>query len=55
MDSTSPWDAAYPGLERLHDGTFVATTYRYWTSGQEPYVVSVRFKMEELDDRLPTQ
>jgi hypothetical protein len=53
MDNTDPWDAAYPGLELLDDGTFIATTYGHWTSGEEPYVVSVRFRMEELDDRLP--
>jgi hypothetical protein len=53
MDNSDPWDAAYPGLELLEDGTFVATTYGHWTSGEAPYVVSVRFRMEELDHRLP--
>jgi len=53
MDNTDRWDAAYPGLEVLDDGTFVATTYGHWTVGEEPYVVSVRFRLEELDDRLP--
>ena len=55
MDNTSTWDAAYPGLELLSDGTLVATTYGHWTSGDEPYVVSVRFTMGELDARLPTR
>jgi hypothetical protein len=53
MDNTNAWDAAYPGLELLADGTFVTTTYGHWASGEEPYVVSVRFRMEELDARLP--
>jgi hypothetical protein len=53
MDNKNQWDAAYPGLELLGDGTFVTTTYGHWTSGEEPFVVSVRFKMEELDTRLP--
>ncbi len=52
MDNADPWDAAYPGLELLGDGTFVATTYGHWANGEAPYVVSVRFRMEELDDRL---
>jgi hypothetical protein len=42
-------DCAYPGLELLPDGTFVATTYGHWEAGAEPYIVSVRFTMEELD------
>ncbi|MGB0543701.1 MAG: sialidase family protein [Longimicrobiales bacterium] len=53
MDNTDPWDAAYPGIELLDDETFVTTTYGHWTHGAEPYVVSVRFRMDELDDRLP--
>jgi hypothetical protein len=53
MDNTDSWDAAYPGLELLRDGTFVATTYGHWTPGEPPYVVSVRFRMEELDERIP--
>jgi hypothetical protein len=42
-------DCAYPGLELLPDGTFVTTTYGHWTSGEPPYVVSVRFAMKEID------
>jgi len=52
MDNLHPWDAAYAGLELLADGTFVATTYGHWTPDEEPWVVSVRFRMEELDARL---
>jgi hypothetical protein len=44
-------DCAYPGLELLPDGTFVATTYGHWTPNEQPYIVSVRFKLEELDRR----
>jgi hypothetical protein len=51
MDNRHPWDTAYPGLELLPDGTFVTTTYGYWVEGQEPFIVSVRFTMEELDER----
>lgn len=42
-------DCAYPGLELLPDGTFVATTYGHWTPGELPYIVSVRFRLEETD------
>jgi len=36
----------------LEDGTFVVTTYGYWTEGEEPYILSVRFTLDELDRRL---
>ncbi len=52
MDNKVRADCAYPGLELLPDGTFVTTTYGHWTEGEEPYVVSVRFKLEELDAKL---
>lgn len=55
MDNTRDADTAYPGLELLPDGTFVSTTYGHWTVGEEPYVVSVRFTLEELDARLPAR
>ena len=42
-------DCCYPGLELLPDDTFAATTYGHWTQGEQPYVVSVRFKLEEID------
>jgi hypothetical protein len=54
MDNTDDWDSAYPGLELLPDGTFVATTYGHWDAGAQPYIVSVRFTMAELD-RLAAQ
>jgi hypothetical protein len=49
MDNHHEWDCAYPGLELLPNGTFVATTYGYWTAGEQPYIVSVRVTMAELD------
>jgi hypothetical protein len=42
-------DCAYPGVEILPDGTFVATTYGHWVEGEAPFVVSVRFTLAELD------
>ncbi len=55
MDNKHRWDCAYPGVEVLPDGTFVATTYGHWTEGQQPYVVSVRFQLEELDALLAAE
>jgi hypothetical protein len=49
MDNTKNADCAYPGVEVLPDGTFVLTTYGHWTEGAEPYIVSVRLKLDELD------
>ena len=46
-------DCAYPGVEVLPDGTFVTTTYGHWTKGEQPYIVSVRFKLDEVDARKP--
>jgi CubicO group peptidase (beta-lactamase class C family) len=50
-DNTNQWDSTYPGLERLGDGSFVATTYGHWEAGQPPYILSARFRLEELDAR----
>ncbi len=52
MDNTRNADTAYPGLELLPDGTFVTTTYGHWDEGEQPYIVSVRFRMQELDARV---
>ena len=41
-------DCAYPGLERLPDGTLVTTTYGHWTPNEQPYIVSVRIRPNEL-------
>lgn len=44
-----PLDTGYPGLERLPDGTFVATTYVGYQPDEKNSVVSVRFTVAELD------
>lgn len=53
MDNHHRWDCAYPGLELLPDGTFVTTTYGHWEDGESPFIVSVRLKLEELDEKAP--
>jgi len=50
MDNHVGRDCCYPGVEILPDGTYVATTYGHWTRGEKPYIVSVRFKLKELDE-----
>jgi hypothetical protein len=45
-------DCAYPGVEVLPDGTVVTTTYGRWTEGEQPYILSVRFKGSELDAKV---
>lgn len=48
-DNKKGADCAYPGVEVLPDGTIVTTTYGHWSAGQEPYILSVRLKLDELD------
>ena len=49
-------DCGYPGVELLPDGTIVATTYiKYQSDNKRHSVVSVRFKLEEIEDRLADQ
>ena len=50
-DNKHRWDTTYPGVEVLPDGTFVATTYGHWDEGEEPYILSARFTLDELDER----
>jgi hypothetical protein len=45
-------DCAYPGVELLPDGTLVTTTYGHWTENEQPYIVSVRLKLPEIDAKL---
>lgn len=51
-DNIHSWDCCYPGVELLPDGTFVVTTYGHWEKDEQPYIISVRFKMAELDGRI---
>ena len=48
-DNKKGSDCAYPGVEVLPDGTIVTTTYGHWSQDQQPYILSVRLKLEELD------
>lgn len=48
-DNTKGYDTTYPGVEVLPDDTFVVTTYGHWVQGEEPYILSIRLKLKELD------
>ncbi len=49
-DNKNGWDTTYPAIELLPDGTFVITTYGHWDEGEEPYILSVRLNLEEIDE-----
>ncbi len=50
-DNKKSWDTTYPGVELLPDGTILTTTYGHWEAGEQPYILSIRLKGEELDAR----
>lgn len=48
-DNVKGYDTTYPGVEVLPDGTIVTTTYGHWDAGEQPYIRTVRFKIEDVD------
>jgi 2-polyprenyl-6-methoxyphenol hydroxylase-like FAD-dependent oxidoreductase len=53
LHSYAGGDCGYPGVERLADGTIVATTYIKYRPGEKKQsVVSVRFNPDEIDARM---
>ncbi len=53
LHSYAGGDCGYPGMERLPDGTIVATTYIKYRPGKKKHsVVSTRFSIEEIDRML---
>ena len=49
MNNTNGFDCCYPGVEVLADDTVVSTTYGHWVLNESPFIVSVRFKLSEID------
>ena len=49
MHNAKGTDCLYPTVEVRPDGTIVTATYRLWTEGDFPCIVSVRLKLEELN------
>jgi hypothetical protein len=53
LHSYAGGDCGYPGMELLPDGTIIATSYIKYREGKAKHsVVSARFRMEEIDQRL---
>ena len=50
MDNQKGADCAYPAVEILPDGTIVTTTYGHWEENEQPYILSVRLQLAELDE-----
>ncbi|MBI92472.1 MAG: hypothetical protein CME05_04580 [Gemmatimonadaceae bacterium] len=46
-----PGDTGYAGLEVLPDGSFVSTTYCVMAHTESPLMVSLRFDLDEIDQR----
>jgi sialidase-1 len=51
LNSPRKGDLGYSGLELLPDGTFAATTYAVLEKGEKNSIVSVRFSLDEIDER----
>jgi hypothetical protein len=54
-DNKNVWDTTYPAVEVLNDGTIVTTTYGHWEKGEQPYILSVRFNLKEIDEKAKDQ
>lgn len=54
MENHKGTDCAYPGVLRLPSGEIATTTYGHWTPQQQPYIVMLHLRLEELD-RLASQ
>lgn len=52
QDNFRGTDCGYPGVEILPDGTIVTTTYGGWVEGEEPFILTCRVRLEELDSAL---
>ena len=47
-DNKNGSDCAYPALEKLPDGTIVATTYGHWEENHPPYIICMHLRPEDL-------
>ena len=50
-DLRTPLTRMRLALELLPDKTLVTTTYGHWIEGEEPFIASVHFTMDELDEK----
>jgi hypothetical protein len=49
-DNTKGYDCAYPGVLMLPEGTIVTTTYGHWTAGEQPYILTIRIPIKDLNE-----
>ena len=52
MQNHNAMDCGYSGLHILPDGLLVAISYGHWIDGEEAFVVSLRFTLDELDAKV---
>jgi len=56
FDSYYPgYDCGYSGVELMPDGTFVCTSYGHWIRGEAPFIMCVRFTLDDLDGLAENQ
>lgn len=49
-DNHGEWDCGYPAAEMLPCGTLVCTSYGRFSPRESSYIMTLRFKIEELDN-----
>ena len=49
MENKYRTDSTYPGIVVLPDGIVVSTTYGHWTENEQPYIMTVRIDLKEID------
>ena len=49
MNNTNGFDCCYSDVEVLADDTVVSMTYGNWVLNESPFIVSIRFKLSEID------
>lgn len=55
MDNKNGGDCGYAGVVVLPDDTIVTTTYGHWDKDEQPYIMTVRLKLDETDRLLKDQ
>ncbi len=48
-------DCGYSGLEILENGEIVAVSYGHWKKNENPYILSVKFNLEEIDEFITSK
>ena len=43
-------DCGYSGLEVLENGDIIAVSYGHWNKNENPYIISVKFNLKEIEE-----